>query len=117
MKCPNCGAQIGSFQGENYTCEYCRSTYHVSEFDPNWKKETEGSDVKEIHHYHHNEPPDKLSMGLGCLCFFFFPLGWVIYFLYKDSSPRKARTAMIIAAVMTAFFVIGMIFGSSDNPA
>ncbi len=37
MKCPNCGAQIGDFKGETYVCQYCRSTFHQSEFDPGWK--------------------------------------------------------------------------------
>jgi hypothetical protein len=107
MKCPNCGAQLGKFSGETYTCEYCRSTYHASEFDPGWKPEQDSGEVREIHH-HHYEAPDRLSAGLGCLCFFFFPIGWIIYFLYKDSSPAKARTAMIIAAVMTVLFLIGI---------
>jgi hypothetical protein len=108
MKCPNCGAQIGKIEGEIYTCEYCRSTYHARELNPDWNTDQETSDVREIHHYHHREAPDKLSAGLGCLCFLFFPLGWIIYFLYRDSSPRKARTAMIIAAVMTVFILIGI---------
>lgn len=111
MKCPNCGAQIGNIEGEIYTCEYCRSTYHAREFDPDWKNDQDTPDIREIHHYHHQEVPDKLSVGMGCLCFFFFPLGWIIYFLYKDSSPRKARTAMIIAAVMTVFLLIGIASG------
>jgi hypothetical protein len=116
MRCPNCGAQIGSFQGDTYTCEYCRSTYHAREFDPDWgKSRTDGTGtqeapvVKEIHHYHHEEAPDRLSAGLGCLIFLFFPLGWIIFFLYRDSSPRKARTAMVIAAVMTLFFLAGVL--------
>jgi len=112
MKCPNCGAQIGKFESETYTCKYCRSTFHASEFDPDWNNDQDTSNVSEIHHYHHQEAPDKLSMGLGCLCFFFFPLGWIIYFLYKDSSPRKARAAMIIAAVMTIFMIIGIASGT-----
>ncbi|MBN2587565.1 MAG: hypothetical protein JXA64_02615 [Candidatus Fermentibacteraceae bacterium] len=111
MKCPNCGAQIGTFQGETLTCEYCRSTYHASEFDKSWKGTPAEPSVTEVHHYHHQEAPDRLSMGMGCLVFLFFPLGWIIYFLYRDSSPSKARTAMIIAAVMTVLFLIGIAGG------
>ncbi len=65
MKCPNCGAQIGNFDSETYTCKYCRSTFHASEFDPGWKNNQDSSNVTEIHHYHHQEAPDRLSMGLG----------------------------------------------------
>ena len=111
MKCPNCGAQIGKIEGEIYTCEYCKSTYHAGELNPDWNTDQETSNVREIHHYYHQEAPDKLSAGMGCLCFLFFPLGWIIYFLYRDSSPRKARTAMIIAAVMTVFILIGIASG------
>jgi len=112
VKCPNCGAQIGKIDGEIYTCEYCRSTFHARELDPDWKSEKEPSPVTEIHHYHYQETPDKLSTGLGCLCLFFFPLGWIIYFLYRDSSPKKARTAMIIAAIMTIVFFVTIVSGT-----
>lgn len=119
MKCPNCGAQLGTIQGDTYTCDYCRSIFHAREFDPNWGRSDEDgnegrSAVKEVHHYHHQEPPDKLSAGMGCLIFLFFPLGWIIYFLYRDSSPHKARTAMVIAAVMTGLFLIGLLSGGGN---
>lgn len=114
MKCPNCGAQLGDSDSETYTCKYCNSAFHASEFDPGWKKDQDTPNVTEIHHHHH-EVPDKLSMGLGCLCFFFFPIGWIIYFLYRNSSPRKARTAMIIAAIMTVFFIITIASGDGTT--
>ena len=117
MKCRNCGATISRFEGETTVCEYCHSVFHRSELDPSWKSPQSGEQqvVREVHHYH-ERPPDKLSVGLGCLCFFFFPVGWIIYFLYRDSSPAKARTAMIIAAVMSVFFLVGIIFGGGSEP-
>lgn len=114
MKCPNCGAQIGDFKGETYICQYCRSSFHRHEFDPGWKDESESASVKEIHHYHHQEAPDRLSTGMGCLCFLFFPVGWFIYFLNRDSSPRKAKTALIIAVIMTVFIMIGIATGNGN---
>ncbi|MEN8209895.1 MAG: hypothetical protein ABFR50_11665 [Candidatus Fermentibacteria bacterium] len=115
MKCPNCAAQIGNIDRETYTCKYCQSTFHASEFDPDWNNNQDTSGVKEIHHYHHPETQDKLSVGMGCLSFLFFPIGWIIYFLYRDSSPRKAKVAMIIAAVMTVFFLVGIASGTGVN--
>ncbi len=115
MKCPNCGAQIGKLHDDFYTCDYCKSTFNAWEVNPGWKKDDDSGSVKEIHHYYHQEAPDRLSAGMGCLVFLFFPLGWIIYFMYRDSSPRKARTAMIIAAVMTVFFLIGMVSGGGKN--
>lgn len=116
MKCPNCGAQIGDFKGETYVCQYCRSTFHRHEFDPGWKIESEekSAPVKEIHHYHHQEPPDRLSTGMGCLCFLFFPIGWFIYFLNRESSPRKAKAALIIAVIMTVLLMIGIASGNGN---
>ena len=110
MKCRNCSAEIADATGEMITCEYCGSRFHRSEMDPSWKP-TVSDNVQEIHHYHHELPPDKLSVGLGCLIFLFFPLGWVIYFLYKDSSPKKAKAAMVIAAVLTVMMLIGIASG------
>jgi len=112
MKCPNCGAQIGRFTGESYTCEYCRSTFHRSEFDPRWSA-GQDDNVREIHHYHHQQLPDRLGGAMGCLCVLFFPLGLVLYFLYRDSFPNKARTALIITAVMFALIVLGVISGTT----
>ena len=67
--------------------------------------------IREIHHYH--DEPDRLSFGVGCLSFLFFPVGWIVWALNKDSKPRKARTALVIAIIVTAFFLIGVIGGNS----
>ncbi len=114
MKCPNCGAQIGDFKGETCVCQYCRSVFHKREFDPEWNSESDKSAVQEIHHYHHQEPPDRLSTGMGCLCFLFFPVGWFIYFLNRESSPRKAKTALVIAVIMTVLLMIGIASGNGN---
>ena len=114
MKCPNCGAQIGDFKGETYVCQYCRSTFQKHEFDPGWTGKSEDTPVKEIHHHYHREAPDKLSAGMGCLCFLFFPIGWFIYFLNRDSSPKKAKAALIIAVIMTALIMIGIASGNGN---
>lgn len=114
MKCRNCSAEITRADGDSITCEFCGSRFHRSELDPSWRPPQQDPQVvKEIHHYYVQEKPDKLSTGLGCLCFFFFPLGWIIYFLNKDSSPKKARTAFIIAAIMTAFMFLGILSGNN----
>ena len=110
MKCPNCGAQMGAFQGETFTCDYCRSSFHRSEFDPSWSPAPENQ-VQEVHHYHHNQIPDRLGNALGCLCVLFFPIGLVFYFLYRDSYPNKARTALTITAVMFGLILLGALSG------
>lgn len=102
-------------EGDAYRCEYCMSIFHPREFDPG-RGRPEGTDegqmVREVHHhYYHEGTPDRLSAGLGCLILLFFPLGWIIYFMYRDSSPRKAKTALVIAAVLTVLFIAGVAGG------
>jgi len=116
VKCRNCSAEITDPSGEMIICEYCGSRFHRSELDPSWKPPGQDPEaVREVHHYHHELPPDKLSVGLGCLIFLFFPLGWVIYFLYRDSSPKKAKAAMVIAAVLTVLMLVGILSGDSGR--
>jgi hypothetical protein len=112
MKCRNCSAEITHADGDIITCEFCGSRFHRSEVDPSWRPPQQGpAVVKEIHHYYVQEKADKLSSGLGCLCFLFFPLGWILYFLYKDSSPKKAKAALVIAVIMTVTMFIGIASG------
>lgn len=117
MRCRNCSAEIAHLEGDIVVCEFCGSRFHRSEVDPSWKPQTPApGTVTEIHHHYHvAEKPDRLSAGLGCLIFFFFPVGWVIYFLYRDSSPRKAKAALVIAVVMTAVMIFGILSGNGGR--
>ncbi len=114
MKCPNCSAQIASPEGDTFACEYCGSRFHRSELDPTWKPEEQGV-VREVHHHYHERSPDRLNPALGCLCFFFFPLAWILYFLYRGEYPRRAKAALIIALVMTGLVVLGMVSSAIEG--
>jgi len=117
MKCRNCSADMSRVEGDAVFCDFCGSRFLRSEVDPSWKPagQTPGTVTEIHHHYHVEEKPDRLSAGLGCLIFLFFPLGWVIYFLYRDSSPRKAKAALVIAAVMTVFMLVGILSGDGGR--
>ena len=112
MKCISCGADIVKQDDGRYYCDYCHSHYMPEELgiQPETGPAEEKVLVKEIHHYH-GKNPDKLSVPLGCLSFFFFPVGWVIWFLYKDSHPSKARMALLIAVISTALIAFSIFSG------
>mgnify|MGYP001122969622 CR=1 FL=1 len=113
MKCPNCGAKLTETRSRDYRCEYCDTVYDRAEVLPSPEPSQAAPPkevIREIHHYH--DGPDRLSFGMGCLSFLFFPVGWIIWLLNKDSKPRKAKTALVIAIVVTAFFLVGVIGGN-----
>jgi len=114
LKCPGCGARLQELDGGGYRCEYCDTVYARREVLPEAEPEKAVPTkevIREIHHYH--EEPDRLSFGMGCLSFLFFPVGWIIWAINKDSKPRKARTALVIAMIVTGIFVISLISGNT----
>ncbi len=104
-KCVNCGADDLRREGEAWRCAYCRSLFH----DPIPPANTAPQQVviREVRYVHRTE--DKLGVGLGCLCLFFFPLAWVIWALSLKSSPKRARTAFVIAVIQTGLFLLGIL--------
>jgi Zn-finger nucleic acid-binding protein len=115
LKCPNCGARLEKTHSGDYRCDYCDTVYDRKEIvgaTEHSEAEQPKEVIREIHHYH--DEPDKLSFGLGCLSFFIFPVGWIIWATNKDTKPRKARTALVIAIIVTLFFLIGVIGGGGN---
>jgi rubredoxin len=115
LKCPNCGARLQELPSRNYRCDYCDTVYAREEILPAAAEPDKAVPprevIREVHHYH--DEPDKLSFGMGCLSFLFFPVGWIIWAANKDTKPRKARTALVIAIVVTAFLVLSIIGGNA----
>jgi hypothetical protein len=114
LKCPSCGARLREASGGDYRCDYCDTVYARREVLPEAEPEKAVPTrevIREIHHYH--DEPDRLSFGMGCLSFLFFPVGWIIWATNKDSKPRKARTALVIAIIVTGIFVISLIGGNT----
>ena len=114
LKCPNCGARLEELSGRNYRCDYCDTVYAREEILPVAEpdKATPPREViREVHHYH--DEPDRLSFGMGCLSFLFFPVGWIIWAANKDKKPHKARTALVIAIVVTSLLALSIISGNS----
>ena len=48
-------------------------------------------------------------MGYGILAFLIPIAGWIMYFIWKDDSPKKASQANTIAWISFAINIIGVL--------
>ena len=58
---------------------------------------------------------DKNSVGLNILSFFIFWVGIILYFVYRKSSPKKAKGCLISALIVPVIAVISSLFNYTDN--
>lgn len=117
MKCPNCGADSVERSTAGYSCSYCRSRFSPSEVgEPLPVQPQQTTVIREIRYVHDS---DRLGFGLGCLCWFVFPLAWVVWAVSRRNSPNRARTAFIVAIIQTAFLFAGILAAvvSPDSPS
>lgn len=57
----------------------------------------------------------KLSAGYSLLCFFFPIVGWVLYYQWKRTAPRKAKQALKLAWIGFAInFILSLIINLSQ---
>lgn len=53
---------------------------------------------------------ESIGVGAGILSFLFPLIGFILYFVWKDESPRKAKQASTIAWISFAFsFIVGFV--------
>jgi hypothetical protein len=111
MKCSNCGSDSLEKRGSAYVCEYCRSVYQEKELFP----ETGSGErvvVREVRYVHDT---DRLGALVGCFCWLVFPLAWIIWAVSRRSHPGRARTALVIALIQTAFLIVFILAGLADS--
>lgn len=113
MRCRNCGADDFTSSGDRLVCSYCRSSFREEEITGLQKPRTETVVVRQVTYVH--EDRDRLGVGLGCLCFLLYPLAWIIWALSLRSSPQRARAALVIALIQTAFLVAGVLAGIIED--
>lgn len=97
MYCKNCGRKI---YDDTEICPYCSTPTHS----------------------HNNfQSQDKPSIGFGILGFFIPLVGFILYLVYKDKSPKKAKSAgkgaiagVIVNIVLSIVYAIA-IFWIADN--
>lgn len=59
-----------------------------------------------------NQSDENISVGMAILCFFFGIVGIVLFFSWKDATPRKAKQALLIGiASITLQLIVGIILG------
>lgn len=65
--------------------------------------------------YQTTNPQDEPNGGLNVLSLFFPVVGWILYFVFKDKTPIKAKSCAKFAWIGFAIsFVIGFIGGLAD---
>lgn len=97
MYCKNCGRKI---YDDTEICPYCSTPTHS----------------------HKNfQSQDKPSIGFGILGFFIPLVGLILYLVYKDKNPKKAKSAgigaiagVIVNIVLSIVYAI-LMFSIADN--
>lgn len=90
MTCKNCGKEYN----EGAFCPYCGSAQFTA--------------VKQNN--------DESSVGYAILCFFFPIIGLILYLVWKDDYPKRAKScgkgalvAVIVDAVLVVLYIIFII--------
>ena len=52
---------------------------------------------------------ESIGVGYGILAFLILIAGWIMYFIWKDDSPKKASQANTIAWISFAINIIGVL--------
>jgi hypothetical protein len=113
VRCRNCGADDFTSSAGRLICSYCRSVFSETEVTGRREPRAETVVVRQVTYVH--EDRDRLGVGLGCLCFLLYPLAWIIWALSLRSSPHRARVALVIALLQTAFLVAGVLAGIIED--
>lgn len=97
MYCKNCGRKI---YDDTEICPYCSTPTHPR---------------------NNFQSQDKPSIGFGILGFFIPLVGLILYLVYKDKSPKKAKSAgkgaiagVIVNIVLSIVYAI-LMFSIADN--
>lgn len=70
------------------------------------------SEYETVISHRHEEKDESLGVGWGILSFIFPIIGFILYFVWKDTSNYKAKQASNIAWISIAInFIIGFIGG------
>ena len=103
IQCKECGAMV-SDQAEN--CPKCGSPIAKNSSvgqQPAYQQVTPTQPS-----YQTTDPQDAPNGGLNVLSLFFPLVGWILYFVYKDKTPIKAKSCAKFAWIG---FAISVVFG------
>ncbi len=120
MFCTSCGKE---FQNDMSFCPYCGTPAAKNEQDT--QNYNNGQYYQQPYgngQYYGNQPPygynapnpkDVPSVGFNALAFFFPIVGLILYLVWKDSTPKKAKAigkwALISVVLGIVFYIIMII--------
>ncbi len=121
MFCPNCKNEMVS-QGNENVCPHCGMRVNTNLAHPEQPVKVDNLQPYNQPQYNqpqynqpqYNQPPqqgrsdDKSSAGMGCLGFLFPIVGFILWLVWKNDYPLKAKSAGTGALISV---VLGVIFG------
>lgn len=107
--CPYCGAPAMKNEQSSQNYDYGQNCYQ----QPYGNGQYYGNQVQ--YGYNAPDPKDVPSAGLNALAFFFPIVGLILYLIWKDSTPKKAKAigkwaliSVIVGVVLYILMIIGM---------
>lgn len=126
MKCENCGKELK--ESERF-CSYCgQNNDYFIEKEPvvyesaksngsgNYNENSSvQSPVGDIHIHYDGDGKvysDKLSIGLGIMCFLIPLIGIIVYFSDRRTEPKKANASILISVISIVIsLILSIIWG------
>lgn len=126
MYCPNCRNEMTD-QGAESVCAYCNTRINKSQVNPAQPYQQYPNQQQHSNQQQYSQQPannDSSSIGYGLLGYFFPIVGLILYLVWKDEYPLRAKSAgkgalisVIVNAILTIIIIIiaFVIAGSSIN--
>ena len=115
--CPNCGAALNvNNNQQDYNADYQQNNYSQQGFNPQYQQYNYGQQYGYNQYGQNNygnqyggfeNPEDVPSTGFNVLSFFFPLIGLILYLVWNDKKPRRAKAAGKAALIG---FITGIVF-------
>ena len=115
--CPNCGAALNvNNNQQDYNADYQQNNYSQQGFNPQYQQYNYGQQYGYNQYGQNNygnqyggfeNPEDVPSTGFNVLSFFFPLIGLILYLVWNDKKPRRAKAVGKAALIG---FIMGIVF-------
>lgn len=115
--CPNCGAALNvNNNQQDYNADYQQNNYSQQGFNPQYQQYNYGQQYGYNQYGQNNygnqyggfeNPEDVPSTGFNVLSFFFPLIGLILYLVWNDKKPRRAKAVGKAALIG---FITGIVF-------
>lgn len=112
IQCPECGAMVSD---QATSCPKCGSPVRIggAPFSQQVYQQPAYQQVAQQQTFPKTAPKDEASAGLKVLSFFFPYVGWILYFVFHNEAPAKAKACskwawigVAVSIVLTILLVI-----------